>query len=683
MTSRAHLESAVLTGMARAGQDVMRWGRDDCALWTSDAVRAALGYDPAAPWRGRYKTRAGALRVLGPKGILGAMRAAARRHKWKRISPAMAQPGDMGLAWTEVHGRLVLATVICRARGWFVGRNERGWTAMRAEHVAGAWSVLPDWQPGARASLGKISSRPQLVRTSAVAHEPVSAIIGLTAFITSLGVSATVAAAVGGFIVTTAISVAFSLVASLLMPHAGIGALDNSGAGTLSDTSQASAVQVTERQSLPFKRVVVGAAYVGGPLFFEQVKAPYLTMGVLLNYGQITGIDKVYIGTNQLAFTSIVPNTVLTPIRVVDQPDYPNRLKVSFRYGASDQAVDPLIVQDYTDIGSEFRQRGIATAVYRYSFGADQTEYTALWGQVARPNAYQVVRGAAVYDPRDATQSLTDETTWKWTNNATLVQAWYLTRSWGGRIPTSKMRWDKIAESADYDDSLFGCKDGTLIARHTIDGVITLNQRPFDVMQTLLTANRATILESAGRVWVQSSKPKAPVATIHDRILASGIKYQSAKAKRDLVNKLQVRFVAPDQDYQVVDGPILSRTDLQTADQEVLPATLALNYTLDHRRAQRLQKAFLDSSRLGRTITCSVDTTFMAAAADELVGNVVTVDSQLFSFANGTYLITSVGFADDCTTLSLALTEYDPTIETSWNASTDEQDFVLADPNVS
>ena len=179
-------------------------------------------------------------------------------------------------------------------------------------------------------------------------------------------------------------------------------------------------------------------------------------------------------------------------------------------------------------------------------------------------------------------------------------------------------------------------------------------------------------------MWIESSRPKTSIVTIHDRILASGIKYQSARAKSETVNKLQVRFVSPDQEYQLADGPILDRTDLQAIDGEVLPATLALKYTQDHRRAQRLQKLFLLQSRLGRTITCSVDISLMAIAADELVGSVVTVDSQLFSKVNGFYLVTAVGFSDDCTTLSLALTEYDPTLESQWNPEVDEQPFELS-----
>lgn len=217
-----------------------------------------------------------------------------------------------------------------------------------------------------------------------------------------------------------------------------------------------------------------------------------------------------------------------------------------------------------------------------------------------------------------------------------------------------------------------------MIKRHTIDGVITLNQQPFQVMQDLLAANRASLLDSGGMKWVQSSKPRTPIVTIHDRCIASGIKYQSARQKSDLINKLQLRFVSPDQEYQLVDGPCLDRTDLQAEDGEVLPATLALKYTQDHRRAQRLAKLFLLSSRLGRTIQVSTDLMPLVDAADageDLIGSVVNFDSQLFPQFNGIYLVTAVGFADDATTLSLALTEYSAALESEWNPEVDEQPF--------
>lgn len=687
MTIRNRLEKSVLAGIDRANKP-MQWGIDDCALWVADIQRDALGYDPGAPFRGRYKTRLGALRVTGVAGMPGVARKVARRHGWKRVDPRLAKPGDGGLTWTTITVRgkqtPILATVICRAPGWFVGRNEGGVTALRASEVAMAWSVLDDaaldqpsfsnWRmfPGPNQFAG--------IRLASPNHEPVSIGLAILSFVGITGASTLVAGLVGG-VVLAALSVGVSMVASLLRPSQGAGVSSDYG---IARADSIQAVQVTERQSIPIKRLIVGSAYVGGALCAEKVTAPYLTVGVMFNHGMIDGVEKLYIGTNQVAFNAITPNTILTPLAVDGQPDYASKLRVSFRYGRMDQAADQLWLARYPEDGANFRQAGIATAFYEFHYGgtdnsaATQAAFTALWGQVARPNCYVVARGVVCYDPRDPTQIRTDASTWKWSNNATLVQTWYLTRPFGGRIPMNKIRWDKTAESAEYDDTLIGCKDGTMIKRHTIDGVITLNQQPFQVMQDLLAANRAMLLDSGGMKWIQSSVPRSPVVTIHDRCIASGIKYQSARQKSDLINKLQLRFVSPDQEYQLVDGPAQDNTDLQAEDGEVLPATLALKYTQDHRRAQRLAKLFLLSSRLGRTIQVSTDLMPMvdaAEAGEDLIGSVVTFDSQLFPQFNGIYLVTAVGFADDANTLSLALTEYSAALESEWNPEVDEQDF--------
>lgn len=683
---RKDFEGAIVAGMDRAGARRMQFGVDDCALWVADIQAPVLGYDPAAKVRGRYKTRLGALRVTGAAGLPGQLRKIAKRHGWTRIAPEMAQPGDTGLAWTTttVRGKQapVLATVICRAPGWFVGRNEGGVTALRASHVAMAWSVLDDFAHANPYSYSnwQMFSRPSIVgmRLPQPNHEPVSIGLAILSFVGVTGASTLVAGFVGG-VALAALSIGVSMVASLLRPSQGAGTDLN-----MANAQSVQSVQITERQSIPIKRLIVGSAYVGGAYCAEKVTPPYLTVGVMFNHGVIDGVDKLYIGTNQVSFNAITPNTILTPLAVDGQPAYSTRLRVSFRYGQMDQAADPLWLARYPEDGANFRQAGIATAFYEFHYGgtdnsaATQAAFTALWGQVSRPNCYVVARGVVCYDPRDPTQSRTDESTWKWTNNATLVQTWYLTRPFGGRISMDKIRWDKTAESADYDDTLIGCNDGTMIKRHTIDGVITLNQQPFQVMQDLLAANRAALQDSGGMKWIQSSKPRTPIVTIHDRCIASGIKFQSARQKSDLINKLQLRFVSPDQEYQLVDGPVLDDTDLQAADGEVLPATLALKYTQDHRRAQRLAKLFMLSSRLGRTIQVSTDLMPLvdaAEAGEDLIGSVVNFDSQLFPQFNGIYLVTAVGFADDATTLSLALTEYSAALESEWNPEVDEQEF--------
>lgn len=520
--------------------------------------------------------------------------------------------------------------------------------------------------------------------------EPISLGTAVLALIGITGVSTAVAGIVGGAILIGASIAVNYAVSALTQKSRGSSTLDSNAGGEA--LLNAPAIKLNERQAVPAKRIIYGTAQVGGALFFEQVRPPYLYMGFLVCSEKITAFRKLWIGTQEIAFSAIVPNTILTPIAVTSQPDYPTRLRVSFRLGATDQAIDPLLAADFSNLDAEFRQRGIATAVLRFDYGADFDEYTALWGQGARPNPLFLVDGIAIPDPRNPAHILdwdpddpasleAARATWSFSNNAALVQAHYLTQRYGGRIRPSRLDWAKTEQSADWDDGLIASVDGTYRKRHTIDGVVTLRQSPATVMTGMISANRGLILQNAGRVWPSSSFPRAPIVTIHDGLLTGPVEYRASKPKADLVNRVKLRFVAADREYQEVDGPVLSRADLIASDGELLEATLDLPFTMDTGgvpRAQRLQKAFLDNARLGRQLSVTCDIALLADCADDLVGSAVVFDSGLFSQANGTYLCLDWSFADNFASVLLTLVEYGATIETDFVAATDEQAFELA-----
>jgi len=512
------------------------------------------------------------------------------------------------------------------------------------------------------------------------------------------GATATVAAVVGT-VVLAAVSIGVNYAISALSRPSGQGPLDSAVStpsfGTESLNSQA--IKYNERQAIPRKRIIYGTAQVGGALFFEAVKPPFLFQGLLICAKQVTAFRKVWIGANEVAFAALGPGT-LQPILSTTPPDYSGgNLKLSLRLGTATQAIDPILATNFTSLDAQFRQRGIATAVLQYAYGTDITNFTELWGQVSRPNPLFLVDGVAVPDPRnpahvlqfdpsDPDATAAAEATWSFSNNAALVQTHYLIQRYGGRIDPRRIDWDKVATAADWDDGLIARADGTFLKRHTIDGVVTMNQSPATVLSGMIAANRGFVLESAGRVWVSSSVPRSPVVTIHDRLLTGAVEYRAAKPKRDLANRVKVRFVAAEREYQMVDGPVLANADLKTADGELLDATLDLPFSMDTgnvARAQRLQKAFLATNRLGRQVSCRCDVALLADCADELVGSAVTFDSNLFAVANGIYLCTDWGFADNFSSVQLELVEYDPDIETDWHAADDEQSFTLAPLNLS
>jgi hypothetical protein len=50
--------------VSAARDKAFEWGAHDCATWAFDVRKSLTGEDAAAAWRGKYKTEAGAARVL-------------------------------------------------------------------------------------------------------------------------------------------------------------------------------------------------------------------------------------------------------------------------------------------------------------------------------------------------------------------------------------------------------------------------------------------------------------------------------------------------------------------------------------------------------------------------------------------------------------------------------------------
>lgn len=73
-------------------------GQHDCALFVAGAVEAMTGIDYARPFKGRYTTLKGGLRVLREAGF--ADHAALAAAWLPEIAPAFAAPGDLAVIET-------------------------------------------------------------------------------------------------------------------------------------------------------------------------------------------------------------------------------------------------------------------------------------------------------------------------------------------------------------------------------------------------------------------------------------------------------------------------------------------------------------------------------------------------------------------------------------------------------
>jgi hypothetical protein len=72
------------------------WGVNDCALFAADAALAMTGHDFAAPFRGRYRTAAGARRALRANGA-ASLEDFVTQALGAPVAPALARRGDVVL----------------------------------------------------------------------------------------------------------------------------------------------------------------------------------------------------------------------------------------------------------------------------------------------------------------------------------------------------------------------------------------------------------------------------------------------------------------------------------------------------------------------------------------------------------------------------------------------------------
>jgi hypothetical protein len=77
------------------------WGQHDCAIWAFDVRRVLTGVDGAAAWRGRYRTAAGAHKVMRRLGWGSLAEGVTAQLGAPLATPLLAQRGDIVLGGTD------------------------------------------------------------------------------------------------------------------------------------------------------------------------------------------------------------------------------------------------------------------------------------------------------------------------------------------------------------------------------------------------------------------------------------------------------------------------------------------------------------------------------------------------------------------------------------------------------
>ena len=331
-------------------------------------------------------------------------------------------------------------------------------------------------------------------------------------------------AAVAAFIAATPFLGTALLIGGGLALSAGAALLMRTGTPTGQQSYLGSAnspeVRGSIKQDIPPHRVWLGLMRGGGAIYFYRKEPPYLYIGYLHSVMPLTAVHSVLIAEQELTFRALPAGEILAPLPIDDLPPYHNRLEFCWQRGDLDAETNPLIARDFP--GLDRRLPGIANSVFRFHYGSDFEQFEELWGRVQIPDAQIIATGCPIPDPRQPTHRLDFDphdpddlydaiSTWRAqgssTSNASLIQAFWAAMPFGLNAGPAAVYGgasvETLKRSADFDDEsvpiLTESGPQQYQRRHTIDGIVTLEEKPLSTIEAMLRPTAGLYRRGRGR----------------------------------------------------------------------------------------------------------------------------------------------------------------------------------------
>lgn len=448
----------------------------------------------------------------------------------------------------------------------------------------------------------------------------------------------------------------------------------------LSQLNDDRGLQIAVPEAAPEALTILGYGTLAGRPIFQKAgegRRPFLYIGREFAWHECDGLDSILINGTRILVDPVTGEATSTPF----SDGSTSYARFSFRNGSLDQALDPLVAEVFPEIEATYRHRGHCTLFgeFHYGDGADrdaqEDKHRFLYGDGQFQPLFRI-RGAKVYDPNRIGHSLSDPTTWEWTENRSLNLAWWLNRKFPGFY--DRINWEFWAEAARYDDEYVFTKAGEAIRRNTASGVIADSQPAEEVIAGLLSAGGGKLIRAASRYYVVPARKRAPVGTLHKANLRGGLRYNRDKPVGELVNEIRPEFFSTERGYKIVPAPIIRVDADVTADGMERPRSIRLPFTERHERAQRNAQRIYNEERVRETAQAGCDITALKWRA----GDVITLDlGDLYTGRlTGQWEILKKAFDAEMRGYVLDLRKYDSTVY-DFDPPTEEQDFsVEEDP---
>ena len=301
----------------------------------------------------------------------------------------------------------------------------------------------------------------------------------------------------------------------------------------------------------------VGRVRLGGLFFFRNTSGAYTYRLIAQCRGPIDAIEEYYVGGREIV--------VNQSNGVVESPPWANAgvgneyLTVENKIGDGTETAWPDVITAFPQLWtSDHRARGIAQikAVFR-SPGINTETYLSLFGSPGvRDQIETVIRAELIYDPREASHDIDDNTTWEWSDNGILCAA-HILRSFAS-IADSEIDWDDIETEADKADVLVATKDGTERRARASGSWQADGESRGKIMEAMLDSIGAEITESeAGLIRIRLVDDNRPSELTYTSKHITGIRLKYGLESVERPNVCRLWYYSPERDFDVAELPLV------------------------------------------------------------------------------------------------------------------------------
>ena len=345
-------------------------------------------------------------------------------------------------------------------------------------------------------------------------------------------------------------------------------------------------VLVNAREATAPQQIVYGEIRKGGTVTFIESTGDtnqYLHQIIVLAGHEVNSIGDIYINDETVTLDA---DGFVTDAKWQDG-DSNAKIRIKKHTGADNQTADSDLVSE-TSVTSDFKGEGIAYIYVRMEYDQDVfAEGVALF--TAK------VQGKKVYDPRTSTTA--------YSANAALCIRDYLVSTYGldNSGDVNDAYFQTAANTCDESVTLVG--SGTE-SRYEINGVVSLDQTPSDILGDMMTACAGTLFWGQGEWHLKVGEYTSSIKTFTLDDLRGPINLDTKHSRRDNFNIVRGTFNDADQGYIRADYPEI-RSSAFIADDNGLESALdlALPLTTSAATAQRLAKMTLFRAREQMTFT--------------------------------------------------------------------------------